>query len=129
MLIIVEDENESSITWKFDLKDSKHDLDAVSIYLQHTTFEEGSVKIEVCLGDKHIVFSKGNFLKLHVTIDSCTFGCFSGIDKATFDQLENPKEITLTATLVGGKSWQHAQLFRQPSDSEDCCFNVTFTFK
>lgn len=71
------------------------------------------------------------------------FKCFACFKRLLFslnleqDELETKefsgsRTIKLSAILTGGKgnvAWQHAQVFRQPADSEEYPFQITFTLK
>lgn len=56
----------------------------------------------------------------------------SFLGSASTRELCGSRVLTISASLSGGKgdvSWQHAQLFRQSSDSEDFPFSLRIKFK
>lgn len=99
------------ITWKFEIADESYVFDEVDINLGYKLFEEGEICVKLASEGQKIVVEP-NELSEHLKV-------FHG-----------DRWFTLTVSLAGGKSWQHAQLFRQAMDDEDDFpFSIEFTFK
>ncbi|KAJ8925931.1 hypothetical protein NQ315_009783 [Exocentrus adspersus] len=106
-----EGQTSGTISWKIVLTDCAMSVDTVSLQFQRTTYENAIVNVQMCSEDKSLLIENG-----------CEeIKDFSG-----------SRALTISASLSGGKgdvSWQHAQLFRQPSDNEDFPFSLTVTLK
>ncbi|CAH1164743.1 unnamed protein product [Phaedon cochleariae] len=102
-----------SISWKFDIASANKKLQTLSIKFDHKIYENGIVDFTICAGDSCVSLPKGEM-------------------KAVFENFSGCSSLCLKANLSGGKgdvAWQHAQLFRQSTDSKDYTFAVTLTFK
>ncbi|KAG5876480.1 hypothetical protein JTB14_028954 [Gonioctena quinquepunctata] len=100
------------LSWKFDLSNSQMILDTVELTLEYDTFENGVVDAQICDENTCLSLPKGEKMAL-------------------FDNFTESKELTVTASLSGGKGdvfWQHAQLFRQSTTNESFNFSLTLTF-
>jgi len=92
------------VTWQIDLNSCDLVIDSVIIVATSATFQTGRVDWKLS-GD-----------------DESQCETLSGGRESTItSSLSGSKSLKLTATLSGGKgnvAWQHAQLFRQPFDSQ-----------
>ncbi|XP_050498889.1 peptide-N(4)-(N-acetyl-beta-glucosaminyl)asparagine amidase isoform X1 [Diabrotica virgifera virgifera] len=105
----IDGQEQGIVSWKFDLNNAKKTLDKIDVQFDHKTFEKGVVSVRICAADTCIMLPKG-----HTSISTADF--------------KGAHDLTITATLSGG-SWQHAQLFRQPLDSNEFSFSIIFKFK
>ncbi|KAJ3659594.1 hypothetical protein Zmor_011277 [Zophobas morio] len=109
-----EGSDQGSISWKYELeKDTTKVIDSVSLKFGHQTYETGKVKVALVSDDITLEFPESD-------------------TNLSTQQLSGKRHFTLQATLHGGKgdvAWQHAQLFRQASDSNEYPFIVSITFK
>ncbi|KYB26414.1 peptide-N(4)-(N-acetyl-beta-glucosaminyl)asparagine amidase [Tribolium castaneum] len=106
--------DQGSISWRFELdKGVKKCIDNLSLKFNYQLYESGVVQIQLISDDKCVDFPK--------TEGALETQAFSGV-----------RHFTIKATLSGGKgnvAWQHAQLFRQSSDSKDFPFVLSVTFR
>nr|XP_008195898.1 PREDICTED: peptide-N(4)-(N-acetyl-beta-glucosaminyl)asparagine amidase isoform X2 [Tribolium castaneum] len=104
--------DQGSISWRFELdKGVKKCIDNLSLKFNYQLYESGVVQIQLISDDKCVDFPKR----------ALETQAFSGV-----------RHFTIKATLSGGKgnvAWQHAQLFRQSSDSKDFPFVLSVTFR
>lgn len=93
-----------SISWQVDLSSCDLEIDSVTVVATSETFHSGRVEWKLS-GDEE---SQSEILS-------------GGRESTITSVLSGSKTLKLTATLSGGKgnvAWQHAQLFRQPLDSQ-----------
>ncbi|KAJ8941940.1 hypothetical protein NQ318_013273 [Aromia moschata] len=114
MVYLTRREGSSSgkISWKVELVECIKHIDAVSLNFDYATFENGVIKTEV-------------------SFDNCSMLVPNGETKFSVKDVCS-SSVTITASLSGGKgdvAWQHAQLFRQSTDSNEFPFCLTVTLK
>lgn len=93
-----------SITWQVDLSSCDLVIDSIIIVATSSTFQTGRVDWKL----------NGDNASQSETLSG-------GRESTVTSVLNGSKTLKLTATLTGGKgdvAWQHAQLFRQPFDSQ-----------
>ncbi|CAL4065500.1 unnamed protein product, partial [Meganyctiphanes norvegica] len=97
-----------SIKWVFEWNSNTDvQISSVLVVFQHTTYQSGKVKWEICDGNKCFQGSQG-------------FRWCVGIKKD--DISSNTHKLELSAELCdgdGNEAWQHAQLFRQTDSDHD----------
>nr|CAI5816884.1 unnamed protein product [Callosobruchus analis] len=106
-------EEKGTLSWKLDLSNCIRRLESLDIFFDFTTFENGMVEVTIC------------------SENSC-YSIPRGEKRMTISEIDDAKELTITAELTGGKgdcAWQHAQLFRQNLDSADYTFSILLKFK
>ncbi|XP_068751689.1 peptide-N(4)-(N-acetyl-beta-glucosaminyl)asparagine amidase-like [Montipora capricornis] len=99
-----ESSSSGSITWQVDLTSCDLVIDSVTIVATSATFQTGQAEWKLSGDDE----SQSEILS-------------GGRESTITSVLSGSKTLKLTATLSGGKgnvAWQHAQLFRQPLDSQ-----------
>lgn len=95
------------VTWKFSFRESELAIDSINLRLMCKVFENGTVKWILSSKNQEIYIPDGR---------QVTHTGFRGF-----------REFSLTACLSGGHgpaAWQHAQLFRQSSNSTDFPFEI-----
>lgn len=63
--------------------------------------------------------------------NSLHFSFFEGENRIQTSDFRGSYELSLTATLTGGNgqdAWQHAQLFRQPMNSEEFSLSIIIKY-
>nr|CAH7728170.1 unnamed protein product [Callosobruchus chinensis] len=106
-------EEKGALSWKLDLSNCTRRLESVDLFFDYATFENGMVEVNVCS-------------------ENWCYSLPRGEKKIIISEIQDVRELTITAKLTGGKGncgWQHAQLFRQNLDSSDCPFSITLKFK
>ncbi|KAK9728743.1 PNGase C-terminal domain, mannose-binding module PAW [Popillia japonica] len=98
------------IKWSFEITNSNKVFDTVEMYFDHTLYQNGNIQV-LLSGDtgKDILLPDEKNLTTKTLSGSC--------------------KLEISATLTGGKgdiAWQHAQLFRQETTSEEPEFIKVF---
>ncbi|XP_065226688.1 peptide-N(4)-(N-acetyl-beta-glucosaminyl)asparagine amidase [Planococcus citri] len=107
----LEGTNDAMIKWKFTTEGTDYVIDLIKISYSSVIFQNGYVRWILCNEETCVP------LKAEKTL----------LESRAF---HGSTEVSLTATLSGGNgdtAWQHAQIFRQPNDSNDCPFELFVT--
>nr|CAD7398350.1 unnamed protein product [Timema poppensis] len=116
---------EGIIEWKFDLSGTGYLIDSVNIVSTDQCYKtessgEGIIEWKFDLSGTGYLIDSVNI----VSTDQCYK---TGVGTKTCTDFVGESSVTLMAKLKGGVgdlAWQHAQLFRQSSDSREFSFVV-----
>ncbi|XP_050534624.1 peptide-N(4)-(N-acetyl-beta-glucosaminyl)asparagine amidase [Daktulosphaira vitifoliae] len=111
-----ENSNTAKIEWMFDFTESNLAVERITLIYLSSLFETGDVKW-ILTGNNNSVVN---------------LSVIQNVQSVHIDQFIGCNKVKLIATLFGGSgehAWQHTQLFRQDSDSEEFPLQVLINLK